>query len=459
MILFAFCLPKPFVVVTRMALLSLEILEHWTLDTLCSQLAHKYSLMLPHQQDFREIGLSVINYEGKNYMQLLNQLFSTPSKEVTPIPITKLMITITNVQADQFTVLVEGLIHPNCRVTALDLTSSTWTPQVPYVLTELLDNENCKLETIRIWGDDFQPDDAVRLASTLAKNRIKRLELTHFPDAGWDELAKSILEPTCRLESLAICLPACCEKFSRFCDALSQRTCKLTQLHFTFSDWGLSLRRLAEVLPMSNIHTFSLEECIVDVTSLTQFVDCLPTWRHLKSLNLKTVEIPPPVHQILSAVLQCSIQLEKLSMPFCNVEDVAFVCTLLQTSGNLLRELNLTGNDLFDAGVTRLAKCLELETCKIQILNLSYVQAGELGMLALQRAMKSPNCCLVELDVNNSGLDDELEVGALERALYYLCMGRLLLTLHSPRVVPRIASHTCLRRLPIEMIRLVGDMM
>ncbi|KTF83754.1 hypothetical protein cypCar_00044932, partial [Cyprinus carpio] len=86
----------------------------------------------------------------------------------------------------------------------------------------------------------------------------------------------------------------------------------------------------------------------------------------------------------------------------CNLtgQSCESLSSALQSSNSVLRELDLSNNDLQDSGVKLLSNC-QLEILRLSICNLT-AQSCE----SLSSALQSSNSVLRELDLSNNGLKD-----------------------------------------------------
>ncbi|XP_042608904.1 NLR family CARD domain-containing protein 3-like isoform X5 [Cyprinus carpio] len=102
--------------------------------------------------------------------------------------------------------------------------------------------------------------------------------------------------------------------------------------------------------------------------------------------------------RLIPAVINC----KKALLVGCNLTDqhCEIVSSALQSSDSVLRELDLSNNDLKDSGVKLLSDGLKSQNCKLEILRLSGCMVTEEGCSYLSSALSSNPSHLRELDLS-----------------------------------------------------------
>ncbi|XP_048064265.1 NACHT, LRR and PYD domains-containing protein 3-like [Megalobrama amblycephala] len=108
--------------------------------------------------------------------------------------------------------------------------------------------------------------------------------------------------------------------------------------------------------------------------------------------------------RLIPAVINCIKAL--LSHYNLTVHCCERLSSALQSSNCVLRELDLSNNDLQDSGVKLLSDALKSRNCKLQILRLAHCNLTVQCCESLSSALQSPNCVLRELDLSNNDLQD-----------------------------------------------------
>ncbi|XP_052459918.1 uncharacterized protein LOC128017649 isoform X15 [Carassius gibelio] len=125
----------------------------------------------------------------------------------------------------------------------------------------------------------------------------------------------------------------------------------------------------------------------------------------LDELNLMKYNTPAEGRRrLIPAVIKCRKALFsgcKLTVQHCET-----VSSALQSSNCVLRELDLSNNDLQDSGVKFISDGLKSPNCQLQILSLAGCNLTAQRCERLSSALQSSNCVLRELDLRNNDLQD-----------------------------------------------------
>ncbi|XP_073805187.1 uncharacterized protein [Danio rerio] len=97
-----------------------------------------------------------------------------------------------------------------------------------------------------------------------------------------------------------------------------------------------------------------------------------------------------------------------LRLQCCNLtaQSCESLSSALQSSNCVLRELDLSNNDLQDSGVKKLSDGLKSQHCKLDTLRLVMCNLTVQCCESLSSALQSSNCVLRELDLSNNDLQD-----------------------------------------------------
>ncbi|XP_048064217.1 NACHT, LRR and PYD domains-containing protein 3-like isoform X2 [Megalobrama amblycephala] len=225
-------------------------------------------------------------------------------------------------------------------------------------------------------------------------------------DEGRRRLIPAVIN--CRKALLSGCnlTGQCCESLSL---ALQSSNCVLRELDLSNNDLQDSaVKLLSDGLKSSNcqLQILRLAGCNLTVlccgslSSALQSSNCV-----LRELDLSKDDLQDSGVKLLSDGLKKNCQLQILSLAGCNltVQCCESLSSALQSC--VLRELNLSNNDLQDSGVKLLSDGLKSPNCQLQILRLSGCMVTEEGCGFVSSALSSNPSHLRELDLsyNHSG--------------------------------------------------------
>ncbi|XP_076155182.1 uncharacterized protein LOC143138642, partial [Alosa pseudoharengus] len=159
------------------------------------------------------------------------------------------------------------------------------------------------------------------------------------------------------------------------------------------------------VLCFSRLYECSLTEksCAV-IASAARSNSC-----SLKELNLSDNDLHDAGVQHLSELLKYPhCKLEKLELSWCSLTEksCAAIASAARSNSCSLKELDLSHNDLDDAGVQHLSELLKNPHCKLETLVLWNCSLTEKSCAAIASAGRSNSCSLKELDLSHNELHD-----------------------------------------------------
>ncbi|KAL7875486.1 hypothetical protein AOLI_G00104490 [Acnodon oligacanthus] len=285
------------------------------------------------------------------------------------------------------------------------------------LLSDLLEDPRCKLEKLQLYSCSITNEGCTNLVSALKSNPSHLTELNlHYNkpgESGVKLLSDLLDDPQCKLEKLqlsdcVITAPGCAALIS----ALKSNPSHLRELNLSWNEPGeTEVKLLSDLLkdPFCTLENLQLCGCHLTEKSCAVLSSALTSnSSRLRELNLSHNELQDSGLELLSAELENpNCALENLELRGCKLTEksCAVLCSALISNSSSLRELNLSENKLQDSGVKHLSAGLMNSHCKLEKLELSNCSVTEEGCAALVSALKSNPSHLRELnlDLNKPG--------------------------------------------------------
>ncbi|XP_073804210.1 NACHT, LRR and PYD domains-containing protein 3 isoform X3 [Danio rerio] len=200
--------------------------------------------------------------------------------------------------------------------------------------------------------------------------------------------------------------PAHCSTISYMIEMSEEPLDELDSNKFNTSDVGR--RRL--IAAVRNCRRALLQRCELTVqcceslSSALQSSNCV-----LRELDLSNNDLQDSAVKLLSDGLKSQhCKLETLRLMTCKLtaDSCESLSSALQSSNCVLRELDLSNNDLPDSGVKLLSDGLKSQHCKLETLRLQWCKLTVQCCESLSSVLQSSNCVLRELDLSNNDLQD-----------------------------------------------------
>ncbi|XP_048015949.1 NACHT, LRR and PYD domains-containing protein 12-like [Megalobrama amblycephala] len=280
------------------------------------------------------------------------------------------------------------------------------------LLSEVLQDPHCKLE--RLWLSDCGVTDegCAALASALRSNpsHLRELDLSENKIGQSVNLLSAVLQdPHCKLETLELSdCGVTDEGCAALASALRSNPSHLRELDLSWNKIGQSVNLLSAVLqdPHCKLEKLELSDCGVTDEGCAALASALGSNpSHLRVLSLSENKIGQSVN-LLSDVLQDPhCKLEKLRLSDCGVTDegCAALASALRSNPSHLRVLSLSENKI-GKSVNLLSDVLQDPHCKLEKLELSDCGVTGEGCAALTSALRSNPSNLRDLDLSKNKL-------------------------------------------------------
>ncbi|XP_067283765.1 NACHT, LRR and PYD domains-containing protein 12-like isoform X2 [Pseudorasbora parva] len=272
----------------------------------------------------------------------------------------------------------------SCKLEILRFSRCKLTAQSCKSLSSVLQSPNSVLKELDLSNNDLR-DSGVKLLFD-GQKRNSKLEILRFS--------------RCNLSAQS------CESFSSVLQSSNSVLRELDLSNNDLQDSGLKL--LSDGLKSCKLEILRFSRCNLTAQSCESFLSVLQSSNCvLRELDLSKNDLQDSGVKLLSQGLKRICKMEKLRFSRCNLtaQSCESFSSVLQTSNSVLRELDLSNNDLQDSGVKLLSDGLKINY-KLEILRLSTCNLTAPSCESLSSVLQSSNSVLRELDLSNNELQN-----------------------------------------------------
>uniref|UniRef100_A0AAR2KEH3 B30.2/SPRY domain-containing protein n=1 Tax=Pygocentrus nattereri TaxID=42514 RepID=A0AAR2KEH3_PYGNA len=260
---------------------------------------------------------------------------------------------------------------------------------------------------------------SLEILSTALKTEnssVKELDLSKndLQDAGVEKLSSGLKSSHCKLEIIRL---AVCKLSAQSCNTLTSvlqtETSCLKELDLSNNDLqDAGVENLSVGLKSSHckLEILRLAVCKLSAQSCDTLQSVLQTETScLKELDLSNNDLQDAGVEKLSVGLKsshCKLEILRLVVCKLSAQSCDTLNSVLQTETSCLKELDLCNNDLQDAGVEKLSVGLKSSHCKLEILRLVVCKLSAQSCDTLNSVLQTQTSCLKELDLCNNDLQD-----------------------------------------------------
>uniref|UniRef100_A0AAR2K1Q8 Uncharacterized protein n=1 Tax=Pygocentrus nattereri TaxID=42514 RepID=A0AAR2K1Q8_PYGNA len=330
----------------------------------------------------------------------------------------KLKLICCSITEDGYAALASALkSNPLSHLIELDLRGNDPGDTGVRELTDLIEDSNCKLKTLRLLKSDDAEEACEVLNKSLGKNPLLQRELdlsrTELKDIKVKQLCALLEDPHYRLEKITLRdYLITDEDCAALASAFKTNSSHLRELDLTGNKIGNSgVKQISELLTdtQSNLEKLNLSFCSVTDGGFAALASALKSncSSHLIELDLRgndfgQIELKELIHLIEDS--NCKLKTLRLLNSSTAEEVCDSLTTALGINPLLLTELDLSGKIQGDTALKNISDLLKDSHYRIQKLKLNKCSITEEGCAALSSALCSNPSHLIELDLSENQL-------------------------------------------------------
>ncbi|XP_053541669.1 NACHT, LRR and PYD domains-containing protein 3 isoform X9 [Ictalurus punctatus] len=333
---------------------------------------------------------------------------------------TRILVSECNLTERSCSALHTVLSSESSKLTEVDLSSNPLEDSGVKLLCAGLKSPNCKLEKLRLSDCSITEEGYAALAEALKSSHLIELDLRgNDPGASGVKLLTDVLQdPHCTLETLRLSDCNITEKgYTALAKALkSNPSSHLINLDLRGNDPGAS--GMTEIRSLMNDTKCKMTLRLLKRPDAQKAYDYLSEVLGINPILQTDLDLSGKIEgdsgvEQLSALLKDLLKdphcrPEKLQLSECNLTEkgCSAPLTALRSESSTLIELNLSKNRIQDSGVKLLSAVLKNKDCKLETVRLSECNLTERSCSALQTVLSSESSKLTEVDLSSNPLED-----------------------------------------------------
>ncbi|XP_050959854.1 protein NLRC5-like isoform X3 [Labeo rohita] len=326
----------------------------------------------------------------------------------------KLRLAECNVTEQGYKALALALRSNPSLLIELDLTGNDPGQSGVQQLNDLLQDPNCQLKTLRLSNCSITEEGYKALASALRSNPSHLIELDLTGNdpgqSGVKVLSDLLQDPNCELKTLRFLGPAADEACQYVTGVVGKNPLLLRELNLSEHELGdKQVKQLAALLQDKHckLNTLQLCDCGLTEESCSALATVLRSSPSLKELDMSNNNLQNSgVKKLELENTNCT--LEKLRLSNCSITEEGYnaLASALRSNPSHLIELDLTGNDPGQSGVKQLNVLLQNEYYQLKTIRFLKSAAATEACDHLTEVVGTSPLLLKELDLSEDKLGD-----------------------------------------------------